>query len=193
MDKYGYDNAESILNEWNYVRGWSDDWIYSLQVESGDMNYKGAAFIASAMICCQHVPLDLLMFYDARVSCAMNNLFDLVSLEPLRGYYPFLAWTRLRHLGTELAVNMENAEGIYAVAAVGPDGRIGTLVVRYIDNDNITAPQIVTIKADGRSLANARCHMTDKNYFFSEVVPDFNDDGSISLIFKPNSFAFIEA
>ena len=193
MDKYGYGKAESILNEWNYVRGWTDEWVYSLKVESGEMNYKGAAFIASTMICCQHVPLDLLMFYDARIGCAMNNMFDIVSLEPLRGYYPFLAWARLRRLGTEVAVKAENADGIYTIAAVAPDGRLGTLIVRYTDNDNLTVPMIVRIKADGRSLANARCHLTDKGYFFSEVIPDFNDDGSISLIFKPNSFAFIEA
>ena len=193
MDKYGYDKAESILNEWNYVRGWTDEWVYSLKVESGEMNYKGAAFIAATMILCQHVPLDLLMFYDARVGCAMNNMFNSVSLEPMRGYYPFLAWARLRHLGTELAVNSENADGIYSVAAVGPDGRLGTLVVRYTDNDNISAAQSVTIKAEGRSLSNARCHLTDKEYFFSEVIPVCNDDGSITLSFKPNSFAFIEA
>jgi len=192
MDKYGYGQAESILNEWNYVRGWTDEWVYSLKVESGEMNYKGAAFIAATMILCQHAPLDLLMFYDARIGCAMNNMFDIVSLEPMRGYYPFLAWARLRRLGTELAVSMENAEGFYAVAAVGPEGRIGGLVVRYTDNDNLSAPQSVTIKADGRSLAKARCHLTDKQYFFSEVIPVCNEDGSITLSFKPNSFAFIE-
>ncbi len=193
MDKYGYGKAESILNEWNYVRGWTDEFVYSLNVESGEMNYKGAAFIAAAMICCQHVPLDLLMFYDARVGCAMNNIFDIVSMEPLRGYYPFLAWARLRRLGTEVSVSVDKTDGIYSIAAVGQDGRLGTLIVRYTDDDNISAPINVTIKAEGRSLANARCHVTDKTYFFSEVVPDANDDGSISLLFKPYSFAFIEA
>ena len=149
-------------------------------------HYHGLMFL------CQHAPLDLLMFYDARIGCAMNNMFDVVSLEPMRGYYPFLAWARLRRLGTELAVSVENADGFYAVAAVGPDGHIGILVVRYTDNDNISAPQSVTIKADGRSLAKARCHLTDKQYFFSEVIPVCNEDGSITLSFKPNSFAFIE-
>ena len=47
LDKHGYNNTESILNEWNYVRNWSDDWIYSLQVEMGEMNYKGAAFVSA--------------------------------------------------------------------------------------------------------------------------------------------------
>ena len=25
LTKNGYENAESILNEWNYIRGWLDD------------------------------------------------------------------------------------------------------------------------------------------------------------------------
>ncbi|MBO4355864.1 MAG: hypothetical protein J5850_03305, partial [Clostridia bacterium] len=32
LDKYGYGNAENILNEWNYVRGWlKDDFRYSIK------------------------------------------------------------------------------------------------------------------------------------------------------------------
>ena len=136
--KYGFTQTESILNEWNYVRGWTDEWVYSLRVESGDLNYKGAAFIAAVMCACQQVPLDMLMFYDARVTCLMNNLFDRISLEPLRGYYPFYAWNKLRHLGSAAAVRAENAADLYTTAAVGPDGRLGLLLARYNNDDNVT-------------------------------------------------------
>ena len=61
MDKYGFEKAESILNEWNYVKGWTDDWVYSLEAESGRFNQKVAAFIMAAMIDCQDCPLDMLM------------------------------------------------------------------------------------------------------------------------------------
>ena len=73
LDKYGYTKTESILNEWNYVRDWSDSWIYSLQVEMGEMNYKGAAFVSAVLTRCQRAPVDMLMFYDARVSGGMNT------------------------------------------------------------------------------------------------------------------------
>ena len=192
MDKHGYGKAESILNEWNYVRGWTEDFAYSLLVESGDMNYKGAAFIAATMICCQHVPLDMLMFYDARIDCGMNNMFHHITLEPLRGYYPFLAWMRLRRLGKELAVKTENGDGIYAVAATDGNGRLGLLVVRYTDDDNVTTPQHVSIRADGFNLTQARCHITDKYFFYSEIVPETRENNAINFVLKPNGFAFIE-
>ena len=192
LDKYGFANVESILNEWNYVRGWTDEFTYTLQVESGEMNYKGAAFIAATMACCQHAPLDMLMFYDARVDCAMNNMFHLITLAPLRGYYPFLAWARLRRLGNEVAVRAENADGLHAVAATDGNGRLGLLVTRFTDDDNLSVPMRVHLKADGFPMAQARCHVTDKDYFFSEVVPEGDDDGAPCLVLKPNSFAFVE-
>ena len=34
LDEYGFKDTESILNEWNYVKGWhNDDWVYSLKSE----------------------------------------------------------------------------------------------------------------------------------------------------------------
>ena len=35
LDRHGFRKAESILNEWNYVKGWTGEWVYSLEVESG--------------------------------------------------------------------------------------------------------------------------------------------------------------
>ena len=76
MDKYGYADCESLLNEWNYVKGWTDDWPYSLEVERGAFNQKGAAFVAATMIDCQvAAPLDHLMYYDAR-PFGMNGMFS---------------------------------------------------------------------------------------------------------------------
>ena len=46
LNKYGYENAESILNEWNYVKGWEEEYVYSLKAMHG---IKGAAFVMSCM------------------------------------------------------------------------------------------------------------------------------------------------
>ena len=188
--KYGFTQTESILNEWNYVRGWTDEWVYSLRVESGDLNYKGAAFIAAAMCACQQAPLDMLMFYDARVTCLMNNLFDHVSLEPLRGYYPFYAWAKLRRLGTAVAVQAENAADLYTAAAVGQDGRLGLLVARYNNDDNVSTPEAVALALPaGRRPV---CHLTDATRLYTETPLAQNDAGEWVLTLKPNAFAFIE-
>lgn len=113
MKKYGFDGVETILNEWNYVKGWvGDDWKYTLSCERG---LKGSSFIASAMALCQYSPLDMLMYYDAR-PCAMNGLFKMDS--PwicLKGYYPFCMFNELYRLGSAVEVN--NTDNVYAVAA----------------------------------------------------------------------------
>jgi hypothetical protein len=119
MDRYGFEKSESILNEWNYVKGWTDDWVYSLEVESGRFNQKAAAFIMSTFIDCQYVPLDMLMFYDARALSGMNGLFDKTTLWPMKGYYPFRAWSKLLDRGTQVSVKVEERRGKWSDANTG--------------------------------------------------------------------------
>ena len=213
MDKYGFEKAESILNEWNYVKGWTDDWVYSLEAESGRFNQKAAAFIASTMIECQSVPLDLLMFYDARFNTSMNSLFNLTTLWPMKGYYPFYAWAKLRDCGTQVACSVSEGRGkestantgtvfkseigkpvgsFRAAAAKGKDGSGALILARYSNDNNVTETAYVTVKVPGVALEKARCHLTDAVRTYTEVPLDIQADGSAILRIQPNSFAIIE-
>ena len=213
MDKYGFEKAESILNEWNYVKGWTDDWVYSLEAESGRFNQKAAAFIASTMIECQSVPLDLLMFYDARFNTSMNSLFNLTTLWPMKGYYPFYAWAKLRDCGTQVACSVSEGRGkestantgtvfkseigkpvgsFRAVAAKGKDGSGALILARYSNDNNVTETAYVTVKVPGVALEKTRCHLTDAVRTYTEVPLDIQADGSAILRIQPNSFAIIE-
>ena len=213
MDKYGFNKAESILNEWNYVKGWTDDWVYSLEAESGRFNQKAAAFIASTMIECQSLPLDILMFYDARFNTSMNSLFNLTTLWPMKGYYPFYAWAKLRDCGTQVACSVSEGRGkestantgtvfkseigkpvgsFRAVAAKGKDGSGALILARYSNDNNVTETAYVTVKVSGVALAKARCHLTDAVRTYTEVPLDVQADGSAILRIQPNSFAIIE-
>jgi len=129
LDKFGFEKTESILNEWNYVKGWTnDDWVYSLRTEK---NLKGAAFIASTIAASQYRSLDMLMFYDAR-PCAMNSLFatDMVC-DRLKGYYPFRMFNALNRLGTAAAVEADEQE-YFACAAMGEEKK-AVMITRYRD------------------------------------------------------------
>ena len=212
LDENGFTKTESILNEWNYVKGWCDDWVYSLRSESGDNCLKGAAFIASTMIQCQNRPLDLLMFYDARLGTAMNNLFDLVTYWPKKGYYPFYLWSKMVDRGTQIGcavsvqkskesnANTGNVEKkdkptagqFAAVAAKGKDGSAAVFVARYSDDDNTSETDKVTIRVPGQDLSKARCLLTDLVRTCTEVPPTRNADGSVTIRMQPNSFALIE-
>ena len=213
MDKYGFQKAESILNEWNYVKGWTDDWVYSLEVESGRFNQKGAAFIMATLADCQSRPLDMLMFYDARVPCAMNNLFDMTTYWPMKGYYPFYAWSKLVDCGTQVACSVKEGLGklsdantgtffkrefgrpagsFHAVAAKGPDGSGAVIVARYSNDDNVTETAKVKIVAPGVSFRKARCHLTDAVRTYTEVPLELDAAGAAHIRMQPNSFAIVE-
>ena len=214
MDDAGFVKAESILNEWNYVKGWGDDFVYSLEVESGRFNQKGAAFIAAAMVDCQSVPLDMLMFYDARVGCVMNNIFDNTTLRPMKGYYPFYAWSKMVDRGTQVAAAVKEGSGVKsdaatgvvfpaetkevsngqyrAVAAKGDGSSLAVMVVRYAASNDVTDTGTVVLRIPVRSLAKARCHITDAVRTHTEVPLVRQPDGSAVFSLMPDSFALIE-
>ena len=146
LDKYGFYNTESILNEWNYVKGWAgDEWIYSLKCEKG---LKGSAFISAVMCMSQYEKLDNLMFYDAR-PCGMNSMFntDFV-FERLKGYYPFYMFNQIYQQNDAVAV-MRESEDIWAVAAKGNEQNV--MLSYYNDNDN--APE-KTVKVEFKNIEN---------------------------------------
>ena len=215
LDQHGFTKVESIYNEWNYVKGWVDDWVYSLRAESGDLNLKGAAFIAAMMINCQNSPVDMIMFYDARANSIMNNLFDLTTLWPLKGYYPYLVWAKLLDLGTQVSCKINEglqeevheATGIVSakdkvvpggfnvLAARSKDGKNGAVFVcRFSDDDNVSEIGLLSVRVPGVDLAKAkaRCHVTDHIRSNTEVPLMFQPDGSALLKAFPLSFAVIE-
>ena len=177
MDKYGFNTAESILNE------------------------------------CQSLPLDILMFYDARFNTSMNSLFNLTTRWPMKGYYPFYAWAKLRDCGTQVACSVKEGRGkestantgtvfkseigkpvgsFRAVAAKGPEGTGALFIARYSSDNNVTETAYVTINIPGARLAKARCHLTDAVRTYTEVPLDVRADGSAIIRLQPNSFAMVE-
>ena len=212
MDENGFVGVESILNEWNYVKGWTDDFVYSLRAESGDLNLKNAAFIAATMALCQSSPVDMLMYYDAKPSSTMNGMFERVTLWPIKGYYPFYAWSMMVDRGTQVACTARvakgqsassgmnviapgaaaDAGGFYAVAAKGAGGSGAVFVARYGDDDNVSDTATVTLRVPGAPLGRAKCHMTDIVRTYTEVPLELNGDGSATMRMQPRSFALVE-
>ena len=148
LDSYGFEDTESILNEWNYVKGWvGDDWDYSLTNERG---LKGSAFTAAVMETSQHAPLDHLMYYDAR-PCGMNGLFKPYQpSKALKGYYPFRMFNTLYRLGEDVKVTPDNDSHILACAAKGEDGY--AVMVTHFNDDDSALPVEVKLSYSNMSL-----------------------------------------
>ncbi len=137
MNENGYGDAENILNEWNYVKGWTDEFQYSINMIHG---LKNAAFILSTMALSQRSSLDMLMYYDTRPS-AFCGIFDYYSFEPLKGYYP-LYWYGMFY-DMEAEIRSENdVENIYSLCGADKDGKLLCALTHYSDDDNAPAKEI---------------------------------------------------
>ena len=184
--KAGYTGFESILNEWNYVRGWSDEFIYSIKTIIG---MKGAAFTAACMIEGQKNPtIDMLMYYDARPT-GMNGLFDFYTLEPLKGYYPFLIYSKLKELENGVFSESDDKDIYIASAFNGSNAAI--MLTYYAENDYLLNKS-VTIEATGFDLSGAKIYITDEENTMSLYPAKEFNDNKITLYLKRNSIVYIE-
>lgn len=168
LDSYGFEKTESILNEWNYVSGWTnDEWIYSLKTEK---NLKGASFIASTVLASQYRPLDMLMYYDAR-PCGMNGMFstDFVC-DKLKGYYPFKMFNELAKLGMSVKAQSD-CDTLFSCAAKGEQAM--AFVVSYFDdNDSAEEKQVkISFENAGEKERKVSYYLLDEDHD-AELVRD---------------------
>ena len=138
LDRHGFTSTQSILNEWNYVRNWDTEYGYSIhQIQ----RLKGASFTLACMCEAQKSSIDMLMYYDAR-PCAFNGLFAPYTLEPLKGYYPFL-WYGMLYGRREIRTT-NTAEHIHSLCGMDENGKTLTLLTHY-DEDDSAAERTVAL------------------------------------------------
>lgn len=137
LNKYGFSDIESILNEWNYVKGWGEEFIYTVESING---MKGAAFMMAVISEAQKTDIDMLMYYDTRPS-VFNGVFDYYTYRPLKGYYP-LSWYG-NFYDFEAEIRTENKiENIYTLAGIDKNGKITAIITSYSDNDSAEDKEI---------------------------------------------------
>lgn len=189
LDKYGYEKAESFLNEWNYIKSWTDDYPYSVRAMASP---KAGAFVCAAMQECQNSPTDMLMYYVYTPGSKFNGLFDQLSDKPIWSYWALYAWGKLKTLGTQIKAEC-NIPDVRVTAARDAEGHLGILVSRYIIDNNITSSKDVRLSlADGKFDGKVRCHITDEYSMYTEYPVALQPDGTLVLSMEPDSFFFIE-
>ena len=188
LDKYGYGDVEMILDEWNYLSNWTDEYVYTTEVIK---SHKGAAFTAAVMQASQDGPADMLMYYDARPNTSFNGLFDLTTFCTLPPYYAFYAWHKLRTLGTQVQTRTGDLKDIYVTAAKGDDGRLAVLVTYCPGDRNRIAPVSLDIEFKGVQVSEIRSFVTDKYKLYTETPVEMAD-GKAKIVMSPDSFMLIE-
>lgn len=156
LDKNGYKETESILNEWNYVRGWTDEFIYSIEAIHG---IKGASFML-AMICeAQKNPIDMLMYYCTLPS-TFNGVFDYYTLRPLKGYH-ILKWAGELYDCEKVVRQVNTIENVYAICGTDKNGKIIAMLTHYSENDD---KENVNLKVDFGRAGEYDIYLVDKEH-----------------------------
>lgn len=143
LDEKGFAQTESILNEWNFNRGWDDAAdLYGRRLRP---TIKGAAFVAAVMCACQNEPLDMLMYYDLRPNTIWCGPWSPLLYEIRPTYWSLYYWAELADYGTQVASSCETGN-IYTCAALSEDGsKIRLLIARYHVEDNHNSSREITL------------------------------------------------
>ena len=186
LDGYGFFNTEIILNEWNYVKEWGGPvWEYSLAAEK---KLKGASFALSVMCISQSLPVDMLMYYDARPH-GMNGLFSSdVSLTPLKTYHVYRAFADLKELGDSVPVELIG-EDLYAVAAT--DGNESAVLLTFYNDDIENGEKNVCIEVSGANSSEcvrAEFYLLDENKDMELVKEEFFTSERFHIRLKIRSY-----
>ncbi|MBQ9544132.1 MAG: hypothetical protein IJV00_03270 [Clostridia bacterium] len=156
IDKYGYTKAESILNEWNYIRDWKENFVYSLEAIHGA---KGAAFTAAVIVGSQDEPVDMLMYYDTRPS-VFCGAFDIYTYRKLKGYYPFLWYGKFYDLESQVKLK-EKPKHVEAICGEAADGKRLVMLSYYREDDS--APGI-TLSVDPGKKGKFEAFLVDPDH-----------------------------
>lgn len=145
LKEYGCeDKTLLILNEWNYIRGWTGErFTHSMYAIRG---LKGSSYIAGTMISGQNSKINHMMYYDAR-PCDFNGMFDPVFKTPLKGYYPFLMYGELYNLGNQIEAKSDD-DTVYVISSKD-DNEIGIMITYFDDDDEAIKNKTIDIYIDG--------------------------------------------
>ncbi len=169
LDKYGFNNTLSILSEWNYINGWfGENFIYSIE---SIKNIKGASFCQAVMSLSEYLPIDMMLYYDAR-PCGFNGLFDTdIPSIKLKGYYSFYNYNKLYKL--ENCLNAVSYDDDVFVCA-SKNKKEGGILITYYNNGDTLPKKNIKIKIDNIFSANKYklVYFLTNNDFDNKIVKE---------------------
>ena len=187
LDAFGYTETESILNEWNYIINWKEGLLESKKAILG---MKGTAFVSAVMSEGQRYPLDMLMYYDARMNSTINGLFNFYTNEKMKGYYPFWMFSRLYRLGGAATCLSDTAD-IYVTAAT--DGRENAMMLTYFTNDTEAKSKTVVLNLRQNEERSYALLLLDDTHDAEQTDILTAQNGTVTLTMTPNSGVLLQS
>jgi len=197
IKKYGYENAESIYDEWNYVKAW-DRLGESYRIIQ---SYKGTAFDAAVMSVLQNSPCDIATYYDAQLKledswCGIfktnpDRLFgSKVSVVPRKPFYAFKAFNEVYKCRKQIELSSDD-EKLYGVAACD-DEKAAILLSTFADPfDEQLETKTVSVNLNGIENKMASVYISDENRDL-ELVASFPAKDTLTVTMPPYSMVLIK-
>lgn len=191
LNKYGFDDTESVFDEWNYMEDWSNQPPSYRTIK----NEKGAAFCAGVLCALQQeTDVTLATYFEADVVKEWCGLFDVkdmsigktrATVRPLKPFYAFRAFNELYRLGDAVEA-VSDTRSVKACAARG-DGKNALLISNCADEDTG-----VVIELAGLLDHRLEVRLTDETHTFARAAAyELAGDTKIILPMKANAFAYI--
>lgn len=139
VDEYGFSEAETIFDEWNYIAGGFHGYASREDARASFLKTKsasGAAFTASMLIYLQNSELDIACYYAAFGGAFRFGLFDIYGV-PEKPFYTFEAWNKLVQSGTPVKVTGNKIKTGLGIAATVNQSSMTTAVLLSNFEDDV--------------------------------------------------------
>ena len=197
LDKYGFTEAESILDEWNYLVDIPNMWGEIFKGDGAPARRKvftessgmiGASFTAAELIDMCDLPIDIATFYEGQPVNLFCTIFDRFGL-PTKQYYAFDAFNRLAQCGERASLSC-GIPGVYALAAAS-DGCAGILAVNWEGATRSYTCEIDGLEPDARYLYEL--FVLDEDHDLEKVAEETGAPGELpdELYLHGHSAAFV--
>ena len=185
LDRAGYTDTESHLNEWNYVADWGDKWLDTVR---DIISIKGASFISACMSEGQDDPaVDMMMYYEVSPT-TMNGVFDFYTCKPIKGYWALYGFSDLCDLGMHVESKSDDGE-IYVTAAKGESGESAALITYYTTREN-AEEKTVTLSLSGKNVTESGIYTVDEKHSYD--LTDTQSGSTVTFTMQPNSFCVVK-
>ena len=184
LDKYGYSDSESILDEFNYLVNWREG---MLETREKIIGIEGACLASSLMATLQNMPVDMLFYYETRPSC-FNGIFNFYDCKPLSTYYVFLMFSHLYKLKTQIKATSDD-DSIYVLAA-GNKSECGIMITYYSPDTDALEKEVV-INADVDFDGEFDVILLDKDTKGEKTKTVLMKSGRLSLTLSNNTVVYL--
>ena len=178
LDENGYKDAESIVDEYNYLIDWKKGLPES---HRKIITMEGAAMLCALFSKVQKAPIDKMMYYDAR-PCAFNGLFRAFTYDKLKAFYSLTLFSRLYEQRTWIE-SISDDDDVYAICAKG-DRCVG--LITYYTYAEAAEDKCVTISFGKETFGNVQLYLLDENHD-AEMIGEYQCVSSVTVKLKANS------